>query len=284
MAEQLSQSVVEVRSDGSGSGAGTIWRAGGVVVTNDHVVSRDRAAVTLRDGRTLPASLVARDRRNDLAILHVEATELPAAPLGDARRLRPGELVLAVGHPFGVRRALTIGVVHSALPGRARREGRELLYADVLLGPGNSGGPLADARGRVVGINAMVSNGLALAVPSHAVERLLGAGTPVLGIGVRDVALTPRQAQRASERFGVPGGAGILVLEVEPGSAAEEAGLLFGDVLVELGDEPLHAAAVLPDLLAEHASVPLRLGVLRGERALEITATLRAAAAVQRAA
>lgn len=176
LVERLQRSVVEVRTPGAGHGAGTVWRPDGLVVTNHHVVPRDRAEVVLADGRRLDGEVVARDERNDLALLEVAAGGLPAVPVGDARALRVGELVVAVGHPFGLRGAATIGVVSAAMPPRpVPLPARELIRADVLLGPGNSGGPLADARGYVVGINAMVVGGLALAVPAQLVERLIMA-------------------------------------------------------------------------------------------------------------
>ena len=176
LAERLQRSVVEVRTAGAGQGAGTIWRADGAIVTNHHVVPHDRAEVILADGRRLTATVVARDPGNDLALLEVAAQDLPAAAIGDASRLQGGELVIAIGHPFGMRGAVTLGVVSAAMPTRpVPLPVRDLIRADVLLGPGNSGGPLADARGRVVGINAMVVGGMALAVPSHLVERLVVA-------------------------------------------------------------------------------------------------------------
>jgi serine protease Do len=139
-------------------------------------VPGDRADVLLADTRRLLARVAARDPVNDLALLRVEAGGLPAVEVAAARAVRPGELVLAVGHPFGLRNAVTVGLVI----GRTTREhGRAVIQADVLLGPGNSGGPLANARGQVIGINAMVAGGLALAVPSHLVERLVEvANTP----------------------------------------------------------------------------------------------------------
>jgi serine protease Do len=172
VAERVCLSVVEVRLPGRGVGAGTVWRPDGTILTNHHVVPGERAEVRLAGGRIFPAYVVARDPQNDLAVLRVPASDLPAATIGDARALRVGELVLAVGHPFGLRGAVTVGVVSETLwqdPGGSR----ELIRADVLLGPGNSGGPLTDALGRVVGINAMVGGGLALAVPSHLADRLL---------------------------------------------------------------------------------------------------------------
>jgi len=243
--ERLRASTVQVRVGGRGAGAGVVWRApAGVVVTNAHVVGRaSRAAVELADGRVLDAAVTRRDPRRDLAALAVEATDLPrSVTLGDCRALRPGELVLAVGSPWGVPGALSVGVVHAAPGARAAgrrpaRQGRWVL-ADVRLAPGNSGGPLADARGRVVGVNAMVANGrLALAVPCDEVERFLGgadAGRPTLGISAR-----------------AAGAGRLLVLEVAPGGAAERAGLIPGDVLVGAGGRPLESAAALLDALAD---------------------------------
>ncbi len=172
--ETLRRSVVLVRGR-DGHGAGVVWERHGLIVTNDHVVRGDRAVVELADGRHLEARVTARDRENDLALLRVSARDLPAAPVGDARNLRVGELILAVGHPWGVRETATLGIVSATGPGTwMGRTRRDLLQADVRLAPGNSGGPLADAGGRVVGIASMVmSPGVALAVPSHIVERFM---------------------------------------------------------------------------------------------------------------
>jgi serine protease Do len=269
VAERVRAGVVEIRTRGGGAGAGTIWRADGVIVTNHHVVPRDRAQVTLADGRTLAGVVQARDPRNDLAVLSVEAHDLPAVTVGDPHALRTGELVLAVGHPFGVRGALTIGVVHQPLPAHGWQYGangrRELVQADVLLGPGNSGGPLTDARGRVVGINAMVYGGLALAVPSHLAARLVDQpeGPPVLGVSVREVSLPPAQAARAGELDLAPDAA-VLVLEVEAGSAADQAGILVGDVLLTLDGWPLAGVEALPAALAAHGPGEAWLRLLRG--------------------
>ena len=177
--EVLRRSVVLVRGrDGHGAGvvwAASGWETSGTIITNDHVVRGDRAIVEMADGRHLEARVTARDRENDLALLSVPARGLPAAPVGDSRLLRVGELIVAVGHPWGVRETATLGIVSATGPGTwMGRTGRDLLQADVRLAPGNSGGPLADARGRVVGIASMVmSPGVALAVPSHIVERFV---------------------------------------------------------------------------------------------------------------
>jgi serine protease Do len=165
---------VEVRTPERAGGAGVIWGADGLVVTSAHVVvhahrAADRAQVVLADKRRLPATFVDWDRQLDLALFRVEERGLPTAMIGDSHRLRVGELVLAVGHPFGLAGALVTGVVHAAST-CGRRTGPGWIQADLRLAPGNSGGPMADAGGRVIGINAMIGGGLALAVPSHAVQ------------------------------------------------------------------------------------------------------------------
>jgi serine protease Do len=174
LVEALRQSVVRVNA-AYGHGAGVIWTSDGLVVTNHHVVSRDYAEVELVDGRRLRATVVARDPENDLAALQLPAEDLSAAPVGDATALRVGELIVAVGHPFGVRGTATLGIVSAPVgPAWWGRRRRELLQADVDLAPGNSGGPLADVGGRVVGIASMVlAPGIAIAVPSHVVTRFV---------------------------------------------------------------------------------------------------------------
>lgn len=165
LAARLAGITVEVRGQGRASagglplGAGVVWRADGLILTNAHVAT-GAVSVVLPDRRVLPARLAARDVEHDLAALVVEAIGLSAAEIGDSDTLRVGELVLAVGNPLGVVRALSAGLVHAT--------GRRFIQADLRLAPGNSGGPLADARGRVVGLNAMIVGGLALAVPSRA--------------------------------------------------------------------------------------------------------------------
>ena len=172
LASRLAPSVVEIRA-GSGIGAGTIWRPDGLIVTNHHVVPWDRAQIRLADGRTMTGQVLARDPRNDLAVLGVGLGSLPAVTI---RRdpVRPGELMMAIGHPFGVRHAVALGIVLTAA-GTVEGFERPLIRADVPIGPGNSGGPLVDALGRVVGINAMVGGGMALAVPSVLAEGLVRA-------------------------------------------------------------------------------------------------------------
>jgi serine protease Do len=266
LAARLRASVVEVQDHRHGVGAGTIWQPDGLILTNHHVVPGDEAQVVLADGRRLAGRVVGRDQANDLAAVRVDAVGLPAVEVGDARRLRVGELVLAVGHTFGLRGALTVGVV-SAAPAAEPSDGqRELIRADLLLGPGNSGGPLADARGRVVGLNAMVSGGLALAVPSHLAASLVAPGSAParLGLGLRAVRLGPGLAALAgSERA-------ALVVSLAEAGPAGRAGLLLGDVVVGLDGQPLDAPDGLLAALRSWRGGPLRLRLLRGGRPLEV--------------
>ena len=178
-AEKLRRSTVQVTQDTRrerGSGSGVIWTDDGVIVTNAHVARDDRSRVTLWDGRAFDAAVIARDPRRDLASLRIAASDLERANAGDSGALRAGELVLAVGNPLGFIGALTTGVVHGFGPMRGL--GRQnWVQASIRLAPGNSGGPLADAHGRVVGINTMViTGGLALAVPSNTVADFLKRG------------------------------------------------------------------------------------------------------------
>jgi serine protease Do len=168
VAGRLRRITVRVRSGRSGEGAGVIWSAAGLVVTNAHV-ARERAQVVLGDGRRFEARTLAWDARRDLAALAIPARDLPAAEPRDSRTVRVGELALGVGHPLGVPGALSVGIVHSTATGLARA----VIRSDLRLAPGNSGGPLADAAGRVIGINAMIADGLALAVASETVDRFL---------------------------------------------------------------------------------------------------------------
>ena len=170
--------LVQVHVPGRGGGAGIVWRDDGLIVTNAHVIGRGPAEVVLRDGRRLEARLVARSRGLDLAALAVESPGLRAASIGDSMALRAGELVFALGHPFGVTGAVTSGVViglEPDAPTTRHRDGRrEWLVVGMRLRPGNSGGPVLDAHGRVVGISTVMAGpDMGMAVPSHVVAAFL---------------------------------------------------------------------------------------------------------------
>ena len=263
------QSVVQVRGRGRGAGAGVIWDAEGLVLTNHHVVVSgrrgSRVQVVLHDGRTFDAEVVKRGRDLDLALLRIEEApgDLPAAPVGDSDALRVGELVYAIGHPWGRPGTVTAGIVSGL--GVVRRPGGRTRYiqSDVALAPGNSGGPLLNARGEVVGINAMIFGRLALSIPSNAALAWLAGEEqrPRLGVRVLPVELTT-SLRRADP--GLPE-TGLVIAAVEGDGAAERAGLLVGDVLLGLDGEAPHDAESLLDALAR-AGDAVRLRVMRGGR------------------
>jgi serine protease Do len=241
LAERLQASTVQIGSDRGIHGSGTIWRSDGLIITNAHVIRGWQTAVKLADGRVLKAKVTAQDPQRDLAALRVEANDLPAVTVGDANKLRVGELVLAVGNPLGITGALTMGIVHS-LDGEGIEEidrtrqykrksfipnldSQRWIVADLQLAPGNSGGLLANARGEVIGINTAIAGGLALAIPIQEVERFINSPHRLtLGVTMRPV-LVPF----ARERF-----IGWLVLEVAFDSLAMAAGLERGDIILSL--------------------------------------------------
>ncbi len=244
--ERLRCSTVQVRSRRYGGGSGVIWNSDGLIITNFHVVPRERATVELSDGRIFEAVVTAQDPQQDLAALRVEADDLPAATIGDSDSLRVGELVLAVGNPLGLVGALTTGIIHTVSSTSTPKQGvsgeriptphspfptphsllptsQTWIIADVQLAPGNSGGPLTNAQGQVIGINTMIVGGLALAVPSNAVERFLQGGRlPYLGVTLRPVPVVLENKRLL----------GLLVLDVAFGSLAMAANLQIGDVLI----------------------------------------------------
>jgi serine protease Do len=272
VAERLRRSTVQVltRGRGQGAGSGVIWSADGLIITNAHVARSPEAKVTLWDGISHQATVVNRDPRRDLASLRIQATDLPAATPGDSSALRVGELVIAIGNPLGFIGALTTGVVHS-LP-----NGGRWVAADVRLAPGNSGGPLADAQGRVIGINTMIAGGLALAAPSNAVAQFLQGGLsqenqgPTLGVTIQPVPLRN-------------GALGFLLLKVDVGSAAEAASLMIGDLLTGAGGRPFAGVDDLHAALAA-AGETLDLQFLRGDRRATRTTTVRLRARAPEAA
>ena len=267
MIERSHESAVQVRVWGRGTGAGVIWEKSGLVLTNHHVVSGGRRGarvqVVLHDGRAFDAEVVKRGRNLDLALLRIGDGDLSAAPIGDSDALRVGELVYAIGHPWGHPGTVTAGIVSglgvvNGPGGRAR-----YIQSDVALAPGNSGGPLLNARGEVVGINAMIFGRLALSIPSNAALAWLAeeAQRPRLGVRVLSVEL-PASLRRANP--GAPE-TGLMIAAVEGGGAAGRAGLLVGDVLLGLDDGAPHDAESLLDAIAR-AGDAARLRVMRGGR------------------
>jgi len=172
LSEMLKRTVVEVRNGEMGGGTGIIWGGAGLVVTNAHCVQRGADLQVGGDGKWRAADALAYHPHHDLALLASPTVSGPLLEIRDADSLRPGELVFAHGHPLGVNDALAMGVLHGVT--RDERDGYvRWVIADVRLAPGNSGGPLVDAEGRLVGINSMVVNGLGVAVPAALVQRFV---------------------------------------------------------------------------------------------------------------
>lgn len=265
--ERVGPSVVVVGQRG-GAGAGVIWREDGLIVTNRHVARRGRHQITLRDGRQLTSEVVARHPDRDLAILKIPATGLPAITVGDSATVRPGQLVFAIGHPIGFRDAVTSGIIVAA--GQATttdgpRTG-DWLQADVTLLPGNSGGPLVDVAGRVIGISTMIAGRLSLAVPSNTVEHFVAGGQPGANpayLGFTGFVIALRTATQP---------AGFILTELTEGSPAARGGLLLGDIITKLGEVVITGQESLPAAifrLVPGAAVMVK--VIRGGEARTFT-------------
>jgi len=254
------------------------------VLTNSHVVhGATDLEVSLTDGRRFSAALTGDDPGTDLALIRVDAGALPAARFGESARLRVGQLVIAIGNPFGFESTVSAGVV-SAL-GRSLRSatGRlidNIIQTDVALNPGNSGGPLVDSRGRVVGINSAVfamAQGISFAVPidtaTWVIPQLLARGRvsrAYLGFGGQSRALDRRLARAVS----VPNARAIEIVSVEPDAPAARAGLHVGDLVVAIGDRPVDTVDDVHRLLVTWPiGQALTLTIVRGVERRTVSVT-----------
>jgi serine protease Do len=283
VAERLAPSVANLRvSRGRrlGGGSAVVITPDGFLVTSAHVVdgSTRGGRASFVDGRELAFSVVGSDPHSDLAVLRAQADDLVPAELGDAEGLRVGQLVVAIGNPNGFAGSVTAGVVSAlgrSLPTASGRIVDNVIQTDAALNPGNSGGALADGRGRVVGINTAVAGvGLGLAVPVNAATRaIVGAlmtegrfRRAYLGIAGGSRPLPPRVARRLERDSGVE------VVQVADGSPAAAAGLRAEDLIVELDGEPIRDVADLQRLMVvEKIGAPVALRVLREGRELELS-------------
>jgi S1-C subfamily serine protease len=265
-----------------GHGSGFIFTPDGFILTNSHVIHRaERIEVTLADGRRMPAELVGDDPETDLAVLRIPATDLPPAPLGDSQVIRVGQLVVAIGNPYGFQCTVTAGVV-SAL-GRSLRSqsGRlidDIIQTDAALNPGNSGGPLVTSGGAVIGVNTAIilpAQGLCFALAMNTAAfvagRLMKEGKirrSYIGVGGQNVPL-PRRLVRAAH---LTVETGILVIAVEPHSPAQRAGLREGDVIIGLADRAVAGIDDLHRLLTDkHIGQRVSLSILRGATKMAVT-------------
>jgi S1-C subfamily serine protease len=290
--DQVSPSVVNIEvhqsdrsrrrtepQDRRGGGSGFIFTPDGLILTNSHVVhDASRVEVTVADGRKLSARTIGDDPATDLAVIQVDGTGLIAARLGDSQALRVGQLVIAIGNPYGFQSTVTAGVV-SAL-GRSLRSysGRlieDVIQTDASLNPGNSGGPLVASDGRVVGVNTatiLPAQGLCFAIGVNTAKfvtsRLLRDGRirrSYIGVSAQTVPIH----RRLVRYYDLPKETGVVVLSTESGSPAQRTGLREGDVIVALDGQPVAGVDDLHRLLSEvKAGTKQDLGVIRGTERL----------------
>ncbi|HWD18929.1 MAG TPA: trypsin-like peptidase domain-containing protein [Verrucomicrobiae bacterium] len=294
VADEVGPSVVNIEVLGKngerrGSGSGFVITPDGFVLTNSHVAhGAARLEVTLADGRKPDAHLVGDDPETDLAVLRVYAPNLRPAKLGDSRHVRVGQMAIAIGNPYGFQCSVTAGVV-SAL-GRSFRaqSGRlidNIIQTDAALNPGNSGGPLVNSRGEVIGVNTAVilpAQGICFAIGIDTAKYVAGwlikdgkIRRSHIGVGGQNVPVH----RRVVRYFNLRAATGTLVISVLPGSAAETAGLREGDVLVEFDGETVTSVDALHKLLtSERIGRPCVATVIRGTEKLALPVIPREAA------
>lgn len=274
----------------AGSGSGFVFTPDGLVLTNSHVVSQaTRIDVTTADGRSHEADIIGDDPDTDLAVLRISADQLSVVELGRSATLRPGQLVVAVGHPLGLEHTVTTGVVSAtgrSLRSRSGRMMENIIQTDAALNPGNSGGPLVTSAARVVGVNTAVimgSQGLSFAVPIDTATRVVTAilqeghvRRAFVGVGGRNTRV-PRHIARAAM---VAVDTGVQVESVMEDSPASRAGLMVADVIVGFGTTPIRDIDDLHRILTREAiDVRTALIVIRAGSRVELPITPIEAAA-----
>jgi S1-C subfamily serine protease len=281
--ETIGPAVVRVERK-QGGGSGVIFTPDGFVLTNSHVVHKaDQFTVTLSDGRATRGDLVGDDPHTDLAVLRIDASSLPWASLGDSRRVRVGQMAIAIGNPFGFHHSATAGIVSGV--GRSLRAGSgrlmdDIIQTDAALNPGNSGGPLVTSRAEVIGINTatiLPAQGLCFAVASNTARfvaaRLISDGRirrSFIGVGGQNVPVPRRSRDRAQ----VAVSSGVLVMSVESGSPASRSGLAAGDIIIGFAETPVTGVDDLHRILtAERIGVPGSMTILRNGVRQQMTVT-----------
>lgn len=266
VAAKVSPAVVKIEAAKDlrgGTGSGFVFTSNGYILTNSHVVDGARTVdVVLHDGRRFPAERVGDDPHTDLAVVQVKADGLPVVELGESKPLKPGQLAIAIGNPYGFTYSVTAGVI-SAL-GRSLRSasGRlmdDIIQTDAALNPGNSGGPLVDSRGRAIGVNSAVilpAQGLCFAIPIDTAKYVAGQliehgrlRRGYIGLGGQNVSL-PRWLQR---RLGISAESGILVVTLDEGGPATRAGFEEGDLVIGFKGKPLEGIDALYKALTEES-------------------------------
>jgi serine protease Do len=265
-----------------GIGSGVIVTKDGYILTNNHVVDgADEVKVALQDGREFTAKVIGRDPKSDVAVVKIEAKDLPAVPMADSDKVEVGDIVLAVGNPFGIGQTVTTGIVSATGRGNMGLDYEDFIQTDAAINPGNSGGALVDAEGRLIGINTMIlsrsggNQGIGFAIPvnlAHYVMNSLVKDGHVtrgyLGVMIQDV--TPALA----EEFKLKDSTGALVSEVTPKSPAEKAGLNEGDVILEFnGKKVTDSRHMKLEAASTHPGETVPVKVLREgtNKTLEVT-------------
>jgi S1-C subfamily serine protease len=267
-----------------GSGSGFIFTPDGFVMTNSHVVhGADEIEVTLSDGRSYSARLVGDDPETDLAVIDIDAPNLSNVEFGDSTSIQVGQLVIAIGNPYGFQYTVTAGVVSNLARSFRSRNGRlidNIIQTDAALNPGNSGGPLVDSHGRVVGVNTAIipaAQGICFAIPAATAQfvaaRLMRDGRikrSYIGVAGQNVPLHRRLVRY--HKLDVE--TGVLIVGIEPDSPAARAGLAEGDLIVALDAKPIRNIDDLQRLLTdEHVGVTIPILALRGTEKLTIDIT-----------
>jgi S1-C subfamily serine protease len=285
--EQVAAAVVtvDVRKHGAGStrrrpaqagtGSGFVFASDGLILTNSHVVEdASEIDVTLPDGRERRADLIGHDPDTDIALLRISAPDLTAVTFGESQRLRPGQLVIAIGNPYGFQHTVTTGVVSALGRSLRSRTGRlieHVIQTDAALNPGNSGGPLVTSAGEVVGVNTAIiagGQGLSFAVPIRTVATVLPAllrdgyvRRGYLGIAGQDVPLL----RRVTRFHRLPQDTGVLAISIEPDGPAGRAGVREGDIIVSLDEAAITSLDDLHRTLTEaRIGTTASIGILRG--------------------
>ncbi len=281
---------IEVRHEGSkaehrgGSGSGFIFTPDGFILTNSHVVhGAGRMEATLPDGRRFDAEPLGEDPHTDLAVIRIDGPNLPCAVLGDSSALRVGQLVVAIGNPYGFQCTVTAGVVSATARSFRSASGRlidNVIQTDAALNPGNSGGPLVNGAGEVIGVNTAIirpAQGICFAIPGNTATfvaaQLLRFGRvkrSYIGMGGQDVPLH----RRILRHHKLPGSGGVLVIQIEPASPADRAGIREGDILVEFDGVAIERVDELFRLLTEErVGKSTEVVVLRGLEKLPLRVT-----------
>ncbi|HBE29559.1 MAG TPA: peptidase S1 [Ktedonobacter sp.] len=289
---RVQPSIVQVVKEGRGAGTGIVWKIDGhdgFIITNHHVVPDDatKIQVHLSDGRSLDAKVIDRHKKSDVAMLSVNADNLQAVEIADSASLRVGEWVFAVGNPWGQRGVVTAGIISGVSAPKTKEGNGELpiryIKSDVILAPGNSGGPLLNADGMVVGVNAMVFGGdLAVSIPSNVVSSWIAGLSRrrqiSLGIEVETVDLPAALRQKAG--VGSKRDSGLLVVALETGELKEQpagSGLLIGDLLLDAAGKSIDDATSLLDIVArKDREDSLRMRLVRGGNVLTLDVAVAA--------